>query len=196
MSDLKIKDGTGRGYLAEVGKSGHLHVAAINESIQHEISLKEERAYQIIGTATLANATVVGLHVKNTSETHNLVVTYIRHQIIDPSGGTALPNASNYFRLALGRTLSSGGSTATAVNVHGGSAKTAQITGTMGAPTLTGTANEIDRWYTKAEADMNTFNKEGAVILPPNQTLELSYVGDHTSGTLYTRLSFIEKEIE
>ena len=136
------------------------------------------------------------MHVKNTSSTKNLVVTYIRHQIIDQSGGTAIPNASNYFRIALGRTYSAGGSTATPVNVFTGSGNTAEATIYQGAPTLTGTANEIDRWYTKAEADMNTFNKEGAVIVPPNQTIELAYVGDQTSGTLYTRLSFVMKEIE
>jgi len=38
---------------------------------------------------------------------------------------------------------------------------------------------------------MNTFNKEGALIIPPNQTMEVSYIGDRTGGTIYTRISFI-----
>ena len=41
---------------------------------------------------------------------------------------------------------------------------------------------------------MNAFNKEGSIVLGQNGTLELSYVGDKTSGTLYTRLSFIMME--
>ena len=194
MSEL-IRDGSGKNFYAKVNKDLQLTVESVSESIQHFISILKMQAYQVIGTATLANSTVVGLHIKNTSSDKNLVVTYIRHQIIDPDGGTELPNASNYYKVALGRTLTSGGSSVTPVNVFGGSGTSAEVTATGSAPTLGGTALEIDRWYTKAEADMNVFVKEGAVILPPNQTLELSYVGDHTSGTLYTRLSFIMREV-
>ena len=84
----------------------------------------------------------------------------------------------------------------TPVNVFAGSGNDAEVTAYQGAPTLAGTATEIDRWYTKAEGDMHAFNKEGAVIIGPNRTMELSYVGDQTNGILYTRLSFIMKEME
>lgn len=194
MSQM-IKDGTGRGYLVKVTNENELAVESISESIQHHISSVKQEAYQLIGTATLAAGTVVGVHLKNTSADKQLVVTYIRHQIIDQSGGTAIPNASNYYRVALNRTYSSGGSIITPVNVYAGSGNAAEVTAYGSNPTLAGTAAEIDRWYTKAEADMNIFNKEGAVILPPNQTLELSYVGDQTAGTLYTRISFIMRDI-
>jgi len=187
----QLKDGTGTGNLARVGSDKRLWVESKSDSVQHSVSEEAQQAYQCIGTATLAAATVTALHIKNTSADKTLVVTYIRHQIIDQSGGTALPNVSNYFSIALGRTLSAGGSTATPVNVYGGSGNAAQVTATQGAPTLAGTANEIDRWYTKSEADMNVFVKEGSVIIPPNQTIELSYVGDQTSGTIYTRISFL-----
>lgn len=189
-----IADGTGRGNLAKVNDENRLLTDSISRTIQNYIAVEHEQTYQVIGTATLASGTVVGLHVLNTSSDKNLIVTYIRHQVIDPAGGTAFPNASNYFSLSLERTYSSGGSTATPINVTSGSANTAEVTAYQGAPTLAGTAQEIDRWYTKAEADMNIFNKEGALVVPPNHTIELSYVGDHTSGTLYTRLSFIMQE--
>jgi len=193
MPDI-IKDGSGQGYSAKVNKNNRLTVVAKSQTLQHLLSQDTQQAYQVIGVATLAAATVVCLHVNNTSTDKNLVATYVRHQIVDHSGGTALPNVSNYFRIALNRTYSAGGSTATPVNVYAGSGNTAEVTAYQGGPTLTGTAAEIDRWYTKAEADMNTFSKEGALIVPPNGTIELAYVGDQTGGTIYSRLSFLMEE--
>ncbi len=193
---LMVKDGTGKGYLAKVSKDNHLQVESVAETIQHHISKEEQQAYQLIGTANLAAAAVVCLHIKNTSSTRILVGTYIRHQIIDQSGGTALPNVSNYFKISFDRIYSSGGSSITPVNMYAGSGKAAEVTAFGSAPTLTGTANEFDRWYTKQEADMNVFIKEGSIILPPGQTMELAYVGDQTGGIIYSRLSFIMRKLE
>ncbi len=189
-----IESGAGKRYEAKVDKDLRLWTSSKSESLQHLISENEEQAYQIIGTATLANTTVTAIHVKNTSSDFNMVITYIRHQILDHSGGTAFPNVSNYYQIALGRTFSAGGSTATPINIHCGSANLALVTAYQGAPTLAGTAREIDRWYTKAEGDMNVFNKEGSLIIPPNETIELSYIGDQTGGTIYTRMSFIMED--
>ena len=47
----------------------------------------------MLGISTLASGTVAALHIKNISSTHDLVVTYIRHQVIAPAGGTALYDA-------------------------------------------------------------------------------------------------------
>ena len=185
-----IKDGTGTGNLASVSGSGRLQVYSKAAPIQHVVSEQDQKAFQVIGTATLASGTVVSLHVTNNDSERNMVVTYIRHQIIDQAGGTAFPNASNYFRVALNRSYTSGGAAATPVNIYAGSGVTPNVTAYQTAPTLGGTAGEIDRWYTKAEADMNTFNKEGAIVIPSNGTIELAYVGDQTSGTIYSRLSF------
>lgn len=186
-----IRDGSGQGYLAKVDSDNRLHVFSKATEIQHVVSKEEQEAYQAIGTCTLASGTVVALHLKNTSTDRNMVVTYIRHQILGNSGGTSFPNDSNYYRIALGRTYASDGSEVTPVNVFQGSGNTAKVVAYDTNPTLTGTAIEIDRHYTKAAGDMNTFNKEGALIIPPNGVMELSYVGDQTAGTLYTRISFI-----
>jgi len=186
----QIKDGTGKGYLARVDSDNRLRTYAKSASIQHVVSEHEEEAYQVIGIATLSAGTVVALHIKNISS-GNMVVTYLRHQVVGATGGTSFPNTSNYFTIGLGRTYSSGGSLVTPVNVFGGSGNTAEVTAYQADPTLAGTAQEIDRWYTKSDGDMNTFNKEGALIIPPNQTMEVSYVGDRTGGTIYTRVSFI-----
>ncbi len=186
-----ITDGKGTGYRARVDNSNRLLVRSFSETIQHSVSHNEGQAYQIIGEATLSSGTTTALHIKNISSTKDLIITYLRHQIIDQSGGTAFPNVSNYYRISLGRIYDSEGTEVTPVNLNTNSANSAEVTVYNDDPSLTGTANEIDRWYTKAEGDMNTFNKEGSIILGQNGTLELSYIGDQTSGTIYTRLSFI-----
>ena len=189
-----IVDGSGKGYSAKVGEDNRLWVNSKSGSIQHSNSSVEKQAYQLIGVASLISGTVTVLHIKNTDSVRNLVVTYLRHQVVGCSGGTTFPNASNYFSVRLGRTYSSGGAEAVPVNVNAGSGNTADLIAYQGGPTLAGTAKEIDRWYTKADGDMNTFNKEGALILPPNTTLEVSYIGDQTAGTVYARISFIMEE--
>lgn len=186
-----IKDGTGAGYAAKVDSSNRLRTYSKSASIQHVVSEHDQEAYQIIGLSTLSAGIVTVLHMKNISQDDNIIVTYIRHQVVGVSGGTPFPNPDNYFSVSLGRTYVSGGSIATPVNVFGGSGHTAEALIYQGDPVLTGTSQEIDRWYTKADGDMNTFNKEGALIIPPNQTLEITYTGDQTSGTIYGRLSFI-----
>jgi hypothetical protein len=192
---MRVEDGTGTGYNLKIDSNNRAHVLSKSEPVQYTVSKEDGQAYQVIGTATLASGTVTALHIKNTSETKRLVVNFIRHQVIGPAGGTTLPNASNYFKIALGRTYDSGGTSVVPVNVNQESGNAADVLVYNNAPTLTGTALEIDRWYTKAEADMNAFDKDGVVILGPQRTLELSYVGDQTSGTIYTRLSFLMEDV-
>ena len=190
-----LVNGTGSGcYPLEIGPDNRAHVRAVAESLQHATAHEQQNAYQVIGEANLASGTVVPLHISNGSVASDIIVTYIRHQIIDAANGTAFPNVSNYFRLSFGREYSSGGSLATITNTNSGSVKTSESVVYEDNPTLSGTAIELDRWYTKAEGDMNTFNKEGAVILRPGQSMELAYIGDHTAGIIYTRLSFIVVE--
>jgi hypothetical protein len=188
-----IKDGKGSGRLAEVDKNQQLRVRSESEPIQHTQALKGN-SYQVIGEAELQAGVTVGLCIKNESTNKNLVVTYIRHQIIDPAGGTSFPNRQNYYRLVLGRTYVSGGSIQIPINLNTSSGLISQTIAYDNNPVLTGTAKILDKWYTKSEGDMSAFNKEGSIIISPNNSLELSYVGDQTSGLLYTRLSFIMKD--
>ncbi|MCK5018287.1 MAG: hypothetical protein KAS32_14615 [Candidatus Peribacteraceae bacterium] len=189
-----IKDGTGTGKNAQVTEKNQLSVKSESESIQHSQSFNEEQAYQVRGNTNLASAAVTVLHIENTSSTRSIVVTYIRHQVIAASGGTEFPNVSNYLAIGFGTTYDSGGSVCTPINMNNGSGHTAEVISYCGAPTVTGTFTEFDRWYTKADGDMNTYNKEGSVIIQPNQTFEVRYIGDHSSGIISTRVSFIMKE--
>ena len=187
-----IRDGAGTGTLAKVDNSQRIWTRAKNIPYQHSVSEEEQDAYQAPATpANLVSGTTVGLHMKNIDTTKRMVITYIRHQIVGATNGTAFPNTSNYFSVRIGREYASGGTLETPVNVFAGSARTANITVYSENPTLTGTATEIDRWYTKANGDMHTFSKEGSLIIPPGQSIEFSYVGDHSDGIIYSRVSFV-----
>lgn len=187
----QIQDGAGGGKWLKVNEENRALVTSVNQTFQNHHSMSEGEAFQALGTATLANATVPVLHLKNTSDTLYLVVTHIRAQLVDAAGGTAYPNASNYWSIRHGRTYSSGGSAITPVNMNTGSTKTAPATVYDSSPTLAGTANEFDREYLKAEAEVAHWNKEGALVIAPGGTLEASIVGDHTSGTAKVRISFV-----
>lgn len=185
-----INDGSGKGYSAKVSDKNRLLVSAKSASAQHEVSHESGQAYQVLGTASLSSGTVPVLHIKNTSSSRDLIVSYIQWQVLDNTGGTTLPNASNYMQLAFDRTYSSGGSAVTATNVNRASGNEAEVTAYDSDPTLSGTAVEVDRWYPAAEGDMHTWNKEGSVILGQGDTLEVSFVGDQSSGTAFARISF------
>jgi hypothetical protein len=181
------------GINARVDNNQRLQVSSKSRPLQHVISEEDEQAYQTVNTSPAVSGTQVVQHFQNNSTTLNAIVTYFRMQNITLAGGTALPNALNYFSIALGRTYVSGGTATTPVNVFSGSSNVADVTvyNSNGTPVvLAGTALEIDRWYPITDGDEQSFRKEGSIIVPAGQTLEISYVGDHTSGTLYTRMSF------
>lgn len=180
----------------KVNESGLANILAVSESIQHYESHTNERAYQVIGTVTPLAGTAPVMHLKNTSTVTDLVISYIRCILMDPAGGTAFPAAANYWTLAFNRTYGSGGTLVEPVNMNTGSGNKASATIYSGASaiTLAGTALEFDREYLKAEAEVTRFNKEGALVIAPNDTMEVSLVSDHTSGIAYARVSFMERE--
>lgn len=191
---IQIKDGTGGGKLAKVDKDNRLHVRTKSLQLQHVISEEKQDAYHVWGTANLANGTVVPLQIYNGNNDKYMAITFIRHQVVGASGGTAFPNSSNYFAVCFGQEYSSGGSTLTPSNIYIGSGNTSNITAYGSNPILTGTSTEIERWYTQANGDMNVFNKEGSLIIPPRENIQFLYTGNHTSGIIYTRVSYVMEE--
>lgn len=192
---IKLEDGTGKRFNNKIDSSNRLWVDSRSAALQHDISYVDENAFQVIGASNLSSGTVVPLHITNNNQKLDVVVTYIRHQIVGASGGTSFPNTSNYFSIRKGTSYSSNGSSVTPENMNVGSSNVSNVICYEGTPTLTGTAVPIDKWYIKADGDMNSFNKEGALILQPGQTLDLAYTGDHTSGIIYTRVSFILRKL-
>tara|TARA_R110000787_G_scaffold283148_1_gene395576 strand:+ start:634 stop:1239 length:606 start_codon:yes stop_codon:yes gene_type:complete len=197
MSGVTIKNpGTGR--QAYVSKDGQLLVQSENLSLQHFVSRYTGQAYQVQFTdaGLTAKENVVG-HIKNTSPTLSLVATYLRFQVPVVAGGTALNGAVvNNWRGYFGRTYVSGGTTAVPVNMNRSSGNAASVTAYQGDPVVSaiGTGEEWDRYY-PTDNGQGSYNKEGALILGPNDTLSLVFNTDNTSGTAYLRLTFLMMDL-
>ena len=190
---LQILDGQGAGNVAGVTSEGLLRVQAQTNAIQFHHSREHGSAYQVQGDfASVNNSTHAVLHLKNTSSSKLVVVTYIRCQFLDYAGGTALPNVATYWDFGFNRTVSSGGTAVTPVNMNATSGNAASVTATDNNPTMGGTFLEFDRYYPSSEADQITYNKEGTLILGQNDTFEIRITSDHTSGVAQARVSFIE----
>lgn len=190
---IQILDGQGGSNVAGVTSEGLLRVQAQTNAIQFHHSREHGSAYQVQGDfASVNNSTHAVLHLKNTSSSKLVVVTYIRCQFLDYAGGTALPNVATYWDFGLNRTVSSGGTAVTPVNMNATSGNASSVTATDNNPTMGGTFLEFDRYYPSSEADQLTYNKEGTLILGQNDTFEIRITSDHTSGVAQARVSFIE----
>lgn len=187
---MKIESGTGNGKYAGVSTNNRLEVVAVSIPLQHEASKDRNKAFQVWGETTLAAGAVTPLHITNASTTDSCTVTYLRLQCIDPAGGTALPSAANYYQIGTGLAHSSGGTTKTPINMAAGSTVQSGVVAYSDNPTLANTINVFDKEYVKAEAEISRYSKEGALVLLPGETMTVQFVGDHTSGTVYARVSF------
>ena len=187
---MKIESGTGNGRYAGVSTGNRLEVNSVSIPLQHEASKERNKSFQVWGEATLAAGTVTPLHMTNASTTDTCTVTYIRLQTIDPAGGTALPSAVNYYQLGTGQAHSSGGTAKTPINMAVGSTVTSGVVAHAANPTLTNTLNVFDKEYVKAEAEVSRYGKEGALVILPGESMTVQFVGNHTSGTVYSRVSF------
>lgn len=191
-----IESGSGNGKIATVDGDNRLSVVSFNLPFQHLVAKDYNKTFQVWGAATLASGTVTPLHIKNNSSDKVLVVTYVRWQVMDPAGGTALPTATNYMELGFGPTYASGGTAVTPVNMSSGSSVQSTAQCFQGDPTLSGSLTAADRWYPKSEGDMHSWTKDGSTLVLPGSTLALQYTGDHTSGTVMARVSFVEVELD
>lgn len=182
------------GTTARVTPEYQLEVRAETLSQQHYISREFAQTFQVIGvTDTLTSATIPVLHIKNTDSERDLVVTYVRMQIVDPNA--TLPATDNYFQMGVGSTVT-GGTVVVPVNTNVSSGKVASVTATHSTPTSGGTFSEIDRYYPTADGDSVTYNKDGSVILGLNDTFEVRMVSTGTAGIAYARATFmmVDKE--
>jgi hypothetical protein len=186
---MKIESGTGNGKYAGVSLGNRLETVSVSVPIQHEASKLRQKSFQVWGETTLASGTVTPLHITNSSITDTATITFIRWQLIDPAGGTALPSAANYLQIGTGATYSSGGTALSPTNMAIGSSVVSNVTAYSG-PTLSGSVTAFDKEYAKGEAEMRSYSKEGALVILPGESVTVQFVGDHTSGTVYSRISF------
>lgn len=186
----KIQDGTGTGNLAQVNSDNELHVLAVTQSEQHWASLKTSEAYQTWGTATLSSGTVNVLYLENESLTRDIIITFIRMQVLG-SGGATLPDSGNYFEIVRNTDYTSGGSAADNICVNFGSTSDSDSDAYDSGPTLdTAQAEVLERWYPKDHGDMMSFSKMGAIVIPSDKSILVRYIGDQTGGIAYARFSY------
>ena len=189
--DINIKDGS-TGNIAEVNSESRVLTQALTASPQLHEALRNGQVYQVQGTANPNNNTVYVLVLDNDSTTKTLVVTYIRCQYFDNSGGTALPTANTYFEVGHGIETAAAGTERTPVNTNAGSANSAEVTCyTASTAQVSGTFAGLDTYYVKGEAELLTYNKEGSLIAPPGKSISIRITTDDTAATAYARISFM-----
>ena len=182
------------GNAASVLDDGRLEVDAKSSPLQHIVSSEQQQAYQAQGSTTIAAGTETILHIKNTSTTGNMVITFLRLQIIGVVA--AVPEAATYVTLNQNTTIASGGVELTPINMYLGHSNAATVVSTSGeTPIVTaGTPVEFDRWYPSSDGDARTYNKEGVLIVPPQQSINIAVTSGTIGGDVHCRVSFIMED--
>lgn len=183
---MELKDGTGKGYSAKIDKEHRLHVLSTQEPLQHYISHNDQKAFQVSANVAIDTTEQTLLLIKNTSDTKDLVITYMRSESV----GAAAANVLAYYNIKVGGDYSSGGDVATPTNMYVGAAVAAEgdfYTGGT-AIVMSGTPVEIDRSFEANSAIK--YSKEGSLIVPKNSVLSISHKGSTVAGNAYCRVSF------
>lgn len=165
-------------------------VRSENHELQHHIAWSTGLSFQAQAVDTGITAkTQTLLHLRNTSSTHLLVVSFIRVQAITNTGSK--PVVGEYFQLGFDETVASGGTAITPRNTNNAdkSGETADVTATGIDPTMAGTFSEIDRWYNVGNAEQS-WNKQGSIILGKNRTFSVRFVSAGT-GEAKARATFM-----
>lgn len=179
-------NGTGDDREAAVGDHG-LEVSATTQSIQHIISHDNQNSYQVSGEIDIAASEKTVLVLTNTSSTRKVVVTYVRIQSI----GAAAASSAAYFSIKTAGSRTSGGTLVTPVNMFSGSPKSASVSAYEGSGTdivMSGSELEVDKNY--SANTMQSYSKEGVLILDANQSVSITHIGSTIAGKAYTRISF------
>ena len=185
---LQIESGDGSGKTAYVDSENQIRTVTESHELQHHVSRTAGRAFQVISVDTGITATTQTImHIKNDDPNRILVISFIRMQAITDTASK--PVVGEYFEMGLGRTVSSGGTAATPVNMNASSGNTASVTCTGIAPTMTGTFTLIDRWYNEGNGEF-TYNKQGSIILGLNNTFEVRLLSAGT-GEAKCRVTFM-----
>lgn len=190
---MEITDGTGDGLSAKVDSEKRLHTRAVSVSLQHAISSKDKQTFQATSNKAIATTSQNILLIKNTSDTKELVISYIRLS----TGGAAATNATAFFSVNIGGDYSSGGSAIIPANMYVGSQESANgvfYDATASNIVISGTPVEIDRAYV-SETEIS-YNKEGSLILPKNAVLSIAHIGSTVAGNAHVRVSFYYSKSE
>jgi len=168
-----------------VSSNNRLKTKAVSTSQQHFISHHDGLAYQASGEITIGTSDVPVLYLENNDSARDLVITYIRFQSI----GAAVASETAYFTVSLSDSYTSGGDAVVPTQMNRSSPNVADAVCYDGNSSLTISGGvEIDKNY---EANsMQSYNKEGTIILPKGQSISIWHKGSTVAGTAYARFSF------
>jgi hypothetical protein len=190
---MEIHDATGTGRAVGVTYDNRLLTEAVTLELQHHYSRDEKQVYQAMyPNTTIATGTDVLLHLENLSGTKDLVITYLRMQVITAS---TLPAATEYFSVNFGETYVSGGVSTDPVNVNRGSGNTALVNCYGDTPVLTGAPVDIERLYNEGSGKEYTYSKHGSLILTQGEALTIKYTGAG-AGVGKARITFVVMDRE
>lgn len=187
---LQLEDGTGSGQLVEVSDN-RLRAMAVNVSLTNHISLEQanQTVFTAIGTATVVSGTTVLLHIINNDPSNLLVIDRV---VVQAAGlGGTLPLSGTYFSLGYNRTVTSGGTAITPVNLNRTATKIANVTATSSNPNMTGTFVESHRWLVQANGVAFELITPASndIILGRSNTVEVQ-LNSNTSGNILTIFKF------
>lgn len=187
---IQIEDGTGSGQLVEVSDN-RLRAYAVNISLTNHISLEQsnQTVFTAVGTATVVSGTTVLLHVINNDQSDLLVIDRV---VVQATGlGGTLPTSGTYFSLGYGRTVTSGGTAITPVNLNRTATKVANVTATSLNPNMTGTFVESHRWLVQSNGQAFELIPTATddIILGRSNTVEIQ-LNSNTSGNILTIFKF------
>ena len=159
--------------------------ALVEGSMADEIafnSLNNGESYGIQAESSIAASKVVAIHIKNTSDTHDLIINNISVHTVAEAATT--PAVGIFWTVGVDRTYASGGANATVKNTNSDSGKSAAVTAKTTSPTLGGTDGEM---YPIPIA-------KGAIVVGPSGNAEVSYTSTGTAGRAAANLFFSMKK--
>ena len=95
---MEITNAVGDSVGAKVDSENRLHTRSVSISLQHAISSKDKKTFQVSSDKAIATSSQNLLLLKNTSNTKELVISYIRIS----TGGAAATNAAAFFTINIG----------------------------------------------------------------------------------------------
>ena len=192
---LTIEDGKGSGELVQV-QENRIRATVSSCSLSNHITLDPDDGgvFSVIGTATVAGAgTYYPLFIQNTDPSLMLVIERILVEPIGTTGGTAIPNAGDYFSLLFNVTYTSGGTAITPVILNRTSTKAANVTTYHNNPTLgVGSVLESHRWYPLSNGTAFELIRPETddIILGRSNTMAVRYITATTAGTILVSIKF------
>lgn len=181
---MRIESGTGNGREAAVNTENQLVTDAVVNSLQHHVSHVHSKAFQVSTFVNILASKQTLLNITNDSA-NDMIITYIRLMSI----GAAAANSAAFFTLEGGGEYTSGGAALTPVNMNLGQQVVSSANVYSGSTPIVDTGyTEFDRNY---EANsMQSYNKDGSVILTRGSSLIATHTGSTAAGVAYARISF------